>query len=237
MNSAHKERRLNDAFSTLSGTLVDDYDFVELLQTLVEICRDVTEVTQVGLLLADATGQLDVVASTSENGELVETMQRGAEAGPCHDCFATGRIVADEAIAASPPEWAAFRDAALALGLQSVVAIPMRFRDTTIGVLSLYRNAPGRPSTGDLRAAQSLADVATVGILHERILRESTAVREQLQRALNSRVVIEQAKGVLAQIHGVSTDEAFTLLRGYARANQLNLHDVAARLVDRTLSF
>ena len=237
MTHPEKERRLNDAFATLTHTLVHDYDFVELLQNLVEICKDITGAAEVGLLLADETNQLEVVASTRENGDLVETMQRGADAGPCHSCYLTGNIVTDPSIADSPPEWAEFRDAALALGLESVVAIPMRFRETTIGVLSLYGDHTTHLDERDLRAAQTLADAATISILHERVLHESDLLQQQLSLTLNARVLIEQAKGVLAQLHGIHPEDAFIQIRDYARSRKQNVNDVAAQLVNRTLSF
>lgn len=237
MTQAEKERRLNDAFATLTHTLVHDYDFIELLQTLVEISRDVTGALEVGLLLADEHGRLEVVTSTRESGDLVETMQRGADAGPCHQCYLTGEIVTDPHIADSPAEWAEFRDAALALGLESVVAIPMRFRDTTIGVLSLYGDKATHPDQRDLRAGQALADAATISILHERALHDTDLLQQQLTLTLNTRVLIEQAKGVLAQLHGIDPEDAFTELRNHARDHNETVVDIAARLVNRTLTF
>lgn len=237
MRGELREARLIEGFATLADTLVEGYDVVDLLQTLVEICQDVLAVEAVGLLLADESGELDVVASTSEDPRLVRTMQLGAEAGPCHRCFETGEQVSLVGLDGAPEEWSEFRAAAEQLGFGSVAAVPMRLRESRIGVLSLYRSGATALSEADLRAAQALADVATIGILHERVFRETDAVRTQLQRALNTRVVIEQAKGVLAHTHGVTTEEAFDLLRGYARSNRLGLHDVAQRLVGRTLIF
>ncbi|NQX37062.1 GAF and ANTAR domain-containing protein [Herbiconiux sp. VKM Ac-2851] len=237
MTHAEKERRLNDAFATLTHTLVHDCDFIELLQTVVEICKDITGAAEVGLLLADDGNRLEVVTSTRENGDLVETMQRGADAGPCHQCYLTGEVVSDPHIADSPPEWAEFRDAALALGLESVVAMPMRFRETTIGVLSLYGDHTTHPDDRDLRAAQTLADAATISILHERVLHDTDLLQQQLSLTLRARVVIEQAKGVLAQLHGIHPEDAFIELREYARTHKQNVNDVAAQLVDRTLTF
>ncbi|WP_295101839.1 GAF domain-containing protein [uncultured Microbacterium sp.] len=143
MSPTEKERLLIDAFATVTSTLVRDHDFVELLQTLVEITKDITDATDVGLLLVDGTGHLEVVTSTRENGDLIETMERGAHSGPCQQSFRTGEIVADSDIAASPPEWAEFRDAALALGLRAVVSIPMRYRTSIIGVL-VHLSRPDR---------------------------------------------------------------------------------------------
>jgi GAF domain-containing protein len=236
MTELTREGQLVDAFAALADTLVDDYDAVELLQTLVENCRDLLDVTAAGILLADVDGTLEVVASTSEASRLVEVMQLGASAGPCVDCYTTGETVSVPDISTTPDKWKAFRDSAAGQGFASVYALPMRLRETTIGALNLLRDETGELNERDVRAAQALADVATIGILHARSLRESDAVRDQLQRALNSRIVIEQAKGVLSQTHRVSTDEAFSLMRKYSRSHGLLLSSVAEQLVARSLT-
>jgi hypothetical protein len=135
----------------------------------------------------------------------------------------------------SPPEWGRYREAALEQGFASVYAIPLRLRETTIGALNLLRSAVGELDSTDIRIARALADVATIGILHERAIVESGRVREQLSQALQSRIVIEQAKGVISQLHSISTDDAFTVLRAYARSHRLLLSDVAHRVVTRDL--
>ncbi|MGC5172261.1 ANTAR domain-containing protein [Micromonospora sp. DT81.3] len=230
-----RERQLLQTFAKLADTLVDDYDVVELLQLLVDTCRDVLEMTAAAILLADGRGELEVIASTSESSRLVEMMQLSAEAGPCIESFRTGRAVSLSEIEDAPDAWAAFRRSALEQGYHSVEALPLRLRDATIGTLNLLRSEPGRPPDDDLSAAQAFADVATIGILHERSIRESAVLTEQLQTALNSRIVIEQAKGVVSHTRGVPIDEAFTLIREYARSHRLGLSQVAARLVDRSL--
>jgi hypothetical protein len=176
------------------------------------------------------------VASTSEATSLVETMQLGAQAGPCIQSYRTGSAVSVPLIADSPAEWAAFRDSALTMGFASAEAIPLRLRETTIGTLNLLRTEAGTAPQADVVVAQAFADVATIGILHERSLRESEVLSTQLQFALDRRVVIEQAKGVISFTNGVRIDEAFELLRGYARRNRLPLTDVARRVVVRELS-
>ena len=230
-----REGQLVDAFATLADTLVDDYDAVELLQTLVDNCRDLLDVTAAGILLADLDGNLEVVASTSEASRLVEVMQLSAQAGPCIDCYTTGATVSVPDIRESPDKWSRFRDSAREQGFVSVFALPMRLRETTIGALNLLRAEAGELNERDVRAAQALADVATIGILHARSLRESSAVRDQLQRALNSRIIIEQAKGVISQTNDVSTDDAFNLMRQYARSHGMLLSLVAEDVVSRTL--
>jgi ANTAR domain-containing protein/GAF domain-containing protein len=207
----------------------------ELLQVLVDACRDLLDTTAAGILLADAKGELEVVASTSEASRLVELMQLSAEAGPCIESFRSGRRVSVPDIEHTDDAWMQFRAASLAHGFRSMDALPLRLRDITIGTLNLLREAPGTAAEEDIVAAQAFADVATIGILHERSVRESSVLSQQLQAALNSRIVIEQAKGVVSHTLGVSIDEAFMLIRQYARSHSMGLSLVAARLVDRSL--
>jgi GAF domain-containing protein len=237
MKDTLREALLLDALATLADTLVVGYDVVDLLQTLVDTAASLFDVDDVGLLLADGDGQLDLVASTSEANTLIETMALSAHAGPCIDCVRTGNAVTVSDIRDSPAEWSAFRDSAMANGFLSTLALPLRLRETVIGSLNLFRREPGELNERDIRAAQAMADMAALGIIHERSLREGDAVRQQLQVALDSRVVIEQAKGVLAHTHEVGMNEAFARLRAYARDNRIPLRDVAQQLVDRTLIF
>ena len=230
------EAQLVEAFATLADTLVTDYDAVGVLQTLVDNCVTFLDATAAGVLIGDSTEQLELIAATSEASSIVELMQLSAHAGPCIECFKTGAVVAMARIDDGPEEWRPFIDSAKEQGFQSVLAVPMRLRDNRIGALNLLRAGEGSLTDRDIRAAQALADVATIGILHERMLSKSDAIRDQLQAALNSRIVIEQAKGVLAFLNGSSTDEAFAALRAYARNNRMLLSEVAERVVDRTLT-
>lgn len=233
--TATREQRLLRAFAVLADTMVDDYDVVDLLQTLVETCNQVLGTTASGVLLADDNDELDVVASTSEASRLVEVMQLSASAGPCIESFQTGRVVSVPDISRSPDRWSMFRSKALDLGFNAVDAVPMRLRDQTIGTLNLLRAETGELPEDDLIAARAFADVATIGILHERTLAESSRVRQQLQTALDSRVLIEQAKGVVAYTRRISVEEAFTVIRQYARSHQLRLSRVAQAVIERTL--
>jgi len=230
-----RETRIVDTFATLADTLVDSYDVVELLQTLVETCADVLDVDAAGIMLANAWGELEVIASTSETSRLIEVLQLDAEAGPCMTTFITGQPVACPDIADAPAAWAAFSAGALALGVRSAHAVPLRLRATVIGTLNLFGTAPGTLSAPDLRIARAMADVATIGILHERTLREHEVVQAQLQRAIGSREVIEQAKGVVSHVRSVSIDDAFGIIRAHAVASGERLSDVAQAIVDRTL--
>ncbi|MDR6906492.1 GAF domain-containing protein [Agromyces sp. 3263] len=230
-----KETQLLQTFAILADTLVDGYDVVDLLQLLVDSCAELLDTTAAAILLADGHGELDVMASTSEASHLVEVIQLSAEAGPCVECYRSGEVVEVPDIAASPVEWSRFRDRALELGFESVHALPMRLRDNTIGTLNLLRDRPGTLDEEDRIAARAFADVATIGILHERSMRETAVLAEQLQGALSSRVVIEQAKGVVAYTNGVTIEQAFELIRRYARSHQLGISKVAAAIVDRSL--
>jgi len=230
-----RETRIVDTFATLADTLVDSYDVVELLQTLVETCVDVLDVDAAGIMLANAWGELEVIASTSETSRLMEVLQLDAEAGPCLTTFTTGQPVACPDIADAPAAWAAFSAGALALGVRSAHAVPLRLRATVIGTLNLFGRTAGALSAPDLRIARAVADVATIGILHERTLREHEVVQAQLQRAIGSREVIEQAKGVVSHVRSVSIEDAFSIIRAHAVATGERLGDVAQAIVDRTL--
>lgn len=226
-----REEDVLRTFARLADTLVAGYDTVDLLQSLVESCRDLLAISEAGILLSSSDGDLELVASTSESASLVEAFQLGAYAGPPRESFVTGRRVSVSDWDGTPVEWQRFRDRATELGYTAIDALPMRLRDTTIGSLSLLRSRPGELDETDIITAQALADVATIGILHERALRESSVLVQQLQGALNSRVVIEQAKGVVSFTRGVSVDEAFDIIRAYARSNRLGISEVADKLV------
>jgi GAF domain-containing protein len=236
MASDTRERRLTSAFVTLADTLVAGYDVVDLLQTLVDTCADLLDASAAGLMLADSSGELAVVASTSEKSRLVETMQLSSGFGPCVECFTTGAPVTVSDVEELGDRWPGFSEAALEQGFRSVHGVPLRLRGNVIGTLNLFRTSTGVLSDEDLSVAQGLADVATIGILQERAIREADIAKNQLQHALDSRVLIEQAKGVIAYMRDVDMDAAFQTLRSYSRSNNLNLRDVAELVVNRSLS-
>jgi GAF domain-containing protein len=236
MSTVTRETRLNAAFVKLADTLIDDYDIVDLLHTLVEECTAIFDIKAGGLMLADSEGQLQLIASTSEQADLVEIMQLNAGRGPCVECFETGHPVAIADIANSGEKWPDFREEALKQGFRSIYATPLRLRGQTIGTLNLLSATVGELNERDALAAQALSDVATIGILQERLIKERGIVADQLQRALDSRVLIEQAKGVLSESVSISVDDAFGAMRAYARSHNLRLHDVAEGIVGRTLN-
>ncbi|TSE17329.1 GAF and ANTAR domain-containing protein [Arthrobacter sp. KBS0703] len=236
MVTTSRAERVSAAFVRITDTLVGDYDVLDLLHALVESSVDLLDAAAAGLLLADPHGQLQVVASTSERSQLVEILQLQAGSGPCVESYQTGTPVALEDIRSLNGRWPEFQAAALSQGFRSVHAVPMRVHGKTIGAMGLFGEHPGALSQEDAAIGQALADVATISILQERTLRESALVNEQLQRALNSRVLIEQAKGVIAYTAGVDMEEAFRRLRTFARANNQTLHDTASQVIGRTLN-
>jgi transcriptional regulator with GAF, ATPase, and Fis domain len=235
MSDTSRETELNTAFVKLADTLIADYDVVDLLHTLLLRCTELLDTQAAGLMLADATGTLQLIASTSEQADFVEIMQLNAGAGPCVQCFTTGTAVTVADIDEFGTSWPAFRSAALQKGFHSVNAIPMRLRGEILGTMNLFSTHVGELNPRDAAVAQALADVATIGILQERSIRETSIVTEQLQRALDSRVLIEQAKGVLSQTASIGMDQAFAALRNHARNHNLTLRTVAQGVTNRTI--
>lgn len=235
MTETSRDQRIAEAFVAVADTLTEGFDVIEMLHTLVSECVGLLDVDAGGLLLADPSGDLQLVASTSEQAQLVEVMQLSAGAGPCVDCFQSGAAVTVADIAEHRDRWPVFTDAALREGFTAVFATPLRLRGQTLGAMNLFSKAPGGPTSQDAILAQALADIATIGILNERSLRESHLLAEQLQFALESRVFIEQAKGVLAVVASLDMDHAFIALRDYARSHRMTLRDVAQQVVERQL--
>jgi transcriptional regulator with GAF, ATPase, and Fis domain len=224
------DERLIDTFVELADTLIDDFDVIDFLHLLVDRCVELFDVEAAGLLLADERGHLRVMASSNENVRVLELFQLQNDEGPCLDAFATGLRVSSGDLDTETTRWPRFAPAATEAGFAAVDALPMRLRNQVIGALNLFHVPSGALSDTALRSAQALVDVATIGLLQERAIRHQEIVTEQLQTALNSRVVLEQAKGLVAERLGVTMDIAFATLRAYARSNNQKLGDVA-RLV------
>ncbi len=225
---------LSETFVELTDTMVAGFDVIDFLHVLTDRSVQLLEVSAAGLLLADPRGELRLVAASSEAARLLELFQLQSDQGPCLDCFRAGRPVAAADLAAAAPRWPRFAPAAREAGFAAVQALPMRLREQVIGALNLFRTGPGAFAPASVRVGQALADVATISLLHERGMRHSDIVNEQLQTALNSRVVIEQAKGKLAERLGVDMDQAFTLLRDRARTTNRRLSDLARAFIDGT---
>jgi GAF domain-containing protein len=230
-----REQRIVQTFVELADTIVDEFDVVEFLHRLAERCAELLDCSEAGLLLADAAGVLRVMASSSERSEALELLQSQNEEGPCFECYHRGTPVLTEDLAADCDRWPTFAPAAIQRGFRSVHAIPMRVRGATVGAMNLFRSEPGRICEADLSLGQGMADIAAIGLLQERTVRESRGVIAELQGALNSRVVIEQAKGMLAESAGIGVDAAFARLRGYARDHNRRLSGVAHDLIEGRL--
>jgi GAF domain-containing protein len=227
---------LAQAFMELAGALANGYDVVELLERLVQHCVRLLEVDAAGLVLADASGALTVVAATSEQARFLEVLQLHANGGPCLDCYRTGQPVDVDDLTADGGRWPALADTAQHGGYRAVHAVPLRFREQILGAMNLFSGEPVGLGSIDRTIAQALAEVATVAILGQRTILRSGEVAEQLQAALNSRVIIEQAKGMLAQQGGLAMAAAFDVLRQHARRNNQRVTDAARAVVDATLT-
>lgn len=226
-----RELQLADTFVELADTLVDDFDLIDFLHVLVERTVALVDADAAGIMLADQRGGLEVLAASSHAAQLVELFELQQQEGPCLEAFRTGQAVSKVDVADMQAAWPTFTARLAQAGFSSAQAIPMRLRDEVIGALNVFRVVPGALSAGDMSLARALADVATVGILQQRILSARDLLAEQLQGALNSRVLIEQAKGVLAERTGTSVDQAFVLMRARARGTGAHLHAVADEIV------
>jgi hypothetical protein len=222
---------LSDTFVELADTMVADFDVIDFLHLLTDRSVMLLSASAAGVMLADPRGELRIAASSNEAAGLLDLFQIQNEQGPCLDCYRTGRPVTAADLSGPGQQWPQFAAAATAYGFRTVEALPMRLRDQVIGALNLFRAAPGPFDPAMLRLGQAMADVATIGLLHERNVRRSEVVGEQLQGALNSRVTIEQAKGKLAERLSIGTDQAFMLLRDHARTSNQRLTDVARNFV------
>lgn len=224
---AARERELLLAFVDMADTLVDDYDVVEVLHRLADYCVSLLGASAAVLSLSDQRGGLRLMASSPERAGLLETQ---TEQGPSLEAYLTGELVQIDDLTTATTRWPEFTPEALAEGFHTVQAVPLRLRGQIIGALNLFgRDTKLGPR--NLKVARALADTATIGILQERAIRRGEVLAEQLQRALNSRVIIEQAKGVLSHAADLPMDHVFPYLRTYSRDRNLHLHDVANDIV------
>ncbi|WP_405064490.1 GAF and ANTAR domain-containing protein [Kribbella sp. NBC_01505] len=231
-----REQRLAQVFVELADTLVDDFDVIDLLHTLCEASVELLQAEAAGLILADPRSVLHVMASTTEEANLLELFVLQNDEGPCLDCYSTGIQMVNIDLQEVEERWPRFRAATIAAGYRSTHALPLRLRGQVIGVLNLFCTDRATLSDSDVDLGQALCDIATVGLLQERTVRRSELLAEQLQSALNSRILLEQAKGVLSERAGIGVDEAFVLMRAYARRNRLQLGAVAGAVIDGTLT-
>lgn len=229
-------QRLAHVFVELADTLVEDFDVVDFLHMLTERCAELLDGHACGLMLADQRGGLQLMASTMDRARILELFELEIREGPCMECFSTGTPITNVALQSAGQRWPAFTPAALDAGFRLTHALPMRLRNRVIGALNLFSDDVEPLDGGVLAIGQAMADVATIGLLHQRTLNEQTALAEQLQTALHSRVLIEQAKGVLAAQADIDVAEAFTRMRAHARRNGRTLTTVATAVVEGSLT-
>jgi GAF domain-containing protein len=224
--------RLARTFVEVADTLVDEFDLIDFLHMLADRTAVLVGAATVGLMLADQRGRLEFLAASDENTRLLELFQVQNSEGPCLDAFRTAVPVINADLAEAGSRWPRFAPRATAAGFRSVHAFPLRLRSEVIGALNVFGSQPGTSlDDADVPIVQALADIAAIGLLQERAIRRGEILTEQLQAALDSRIVIEQAKGAIAQARGVSVDEAFSMLRNYARRTNRRLVDIAHTVV------
>jgi GAF domain-containing protein len=218
----------------LADNLVDDYDVIDVLTILSDRCVQAVDVDAAGVMLASPEGELQFVASSSESMRVLELFQIQVAEGPCVDCFRDGLAIVNHALSESDGQWPRFTPRALAQGFRSVHCLPMRLRGRTLGALNLFRTHQGLLGDDDVVVAQGLADVATIAILQHQSSLDASTLNAQLSNALNSRIIIEQAKGMIRQATNCDMDEAFNRLRAHARNHNEGLTELATRIVGRT---
>ena len=231
-------QRLAQVFVELADTLAEDFDVVDFLQTLTDACVELLSTDASGLMLTDQRGGLQLMTATLERARLLDLFELEIQEGPCLECFATGEPIINIELgeAEARTRWPVFTPAALEAGFRITHALPMRLRGRVIGALNLFTDAPVHLTEEDVAVGQAMVDVATIGLLHQRNTHEQTILSEQLQTALQSRILVEQAKGALAALSDLSVAEAFHLLRAHSRRNQMPLSNVAAAVVDGTIT-
>jgi hypothetical protein len=229
-------QRLSRVFVELADTLVTDFDVVDFMTVLAHRCVELLGATEAGVVLADERGNLRSVASSHESARLLDLFEIQNQEGPCLDCYRTGEQIVNVSLEPTGNRWPKFGVEARRLGFTTVHALPMRLRGQVIGAVNVFASSVTTLTRPEIEVGQALADVATVGLLQERSIREARLLNEQLQAALNSRIVIEQAKGMLAERRVIEMDAAFEALRSYARDTNQKLSDVAHAVVAGTLS-
>ncbi|MBC7596401.1 MAG: GAF and ANTAR domain-containing protein [Kineosporiaceae bacterium] len=230
-----REQLIAKTFVELTDTLVDEFDVLDVMHTLTDCTIELLGADAAGLILSDQRGNMQVVASTSHEARLVELFALQNDEGPCLDCFNSGKTVVNVGPDEAVDRWPRFTAAATAAGYRSTHALPLRLRRQCIGAIALFCKDESTLSEDDLALGQALADVATISLLQERAVRQNELLAEQLQTALNRRVLIEQAKGSLAARTDVATEATFGLIRDYCRRTQQPLSLVATAIIDGSL--
>lgn len=237
MTSMSREQQVSRVFVQVADSLIDDFDLIEFLEELCAHCVSLLDVSAGGILLANEKGILHTIAASDQNTHLLELFAIQHDQGPCHDCYRSRgeRTNIDLHDSMANEDWPAFADRARLSGFQTSHVFPLRLRDRAVGAMNLFHTGRQSLTAQDASLAQALADVATIAILQQRDLGQEQLEKTQLQRALSSRIVIEQAKGILAERWNVTPDAAYDALRTYARARRLRISDCARNIIDQTL--
>lgn len=230
-----REHLVVQSLVDIADNLVDDFDVVDMLTKLADRCVELLGISAAGVMLAAPPDELRLVASSNEAMQVVELFELQADEGPCLDAFRSGERVESESLQSGMGPWPLFTEVALSAGFRSVAALPLRLRDTTIGALNLFGVEAYPMDERDAQVGRALADLAAISVLQHGATTQAQRVNEQLSGALASRVVIEQAKGVIAERAGIEIPDAFSLLRNYARSHALLLANVAQAAIDGTL--
>lgn len=225
-----RETLLARTLVELADSLVANFDVVDLLTLMADRCVEVLDVQAAGIMLAATDGQLRLMASSSAVMRGLELFELQAHEGPCLDCYREGEPIVNHDLA-HDGRWPRFAVEALDAGFRSVHALPLRLRGTVIGALNLFHTDAGLLRGEDIDAAQAFADVATIAILQHRAALEGQLVNIEFQNALNMRIVIEQAKGIVAERENFDMERAFATLRNHAQNHGQRLGDVAEAVI------
>ena len=231
-----REEWLAHTFIELADTLVADFDLIDFMSTVADRLSELLDSSEVGLALGSTSGELRVLASSTERMRLLELIEYQSDEGPCRDCFRDGARIVNHRLDELIDRWPTFSPQARAAGFQMVHAIPLRLRDETIGAMNIFNSNLTELTSQEVSSAQALADAATIGILQERAVSHGVDLAAQLQRALDSRIVVEQAKGIVRERLNIEMDEAFDLIRSFARGRRRRLSEVAAAVISGELT-
>jgi GAF domain-containing protein len=225
-------RRLTEVFVELADILTEGFDVVGYLGVLASRCVELLPVASAGVLMADHDGRLRPAAASDEPAWLLVLWQAQRGEGPCLDCSRSGSGIANVALDAATTRWPDFAAQARGYGYARTHAIPMRQRAALAGILALFSATPEPLGEADLGLGQALADVTAVGIAQRRAMARGAEATSQLREALSSKILIEQAKGILAERMQLHVDDAFAVLRNYARQSNRPLPAVARAVVE-----
>ena len=232
--STGEQQQLADTFVSLADTLVDDFDLLDFLGLLAEKASQHLNVAAAGVILTDQRGGWRPTATSDESPELVALFTTGAFQGPCRECVRTGSWITIANLAEHDQRWPDFAAQATQAGYQAAAAVPMRSRRQIIGSLTLLNTTPDGVDEASLALGQALADMATIGLLQQHAAHRGDLLAEQLQAVLHHRVVLEQAKGSLAEHSNLTPHTAYRLLRDYARSQGQHLSELARHIATTT---